>query len=222
MGRGGEHPLTSLLRGMQKLDRLRYTIEQGQKGVRPLLDDARCTIMRACIQQLTFFACNSTHEYLMSMDNHAYAGCENDERNTHYVHHRNREDWKFTIQRVNGKWRCIANPEDRFCWRNVRLGRPCPHILLVWCKLLRQTPCEFDLNDISKSFNKVFRRSTYMNWCADPFKPAPPPPEPCEVTMNDTIRNAVTKIGQKLVFMMMVTEDEHCNALKYLERLVNM
>ena len=202
---------------VKKLRRLQDAIEAAQSGTQPL-DGARYTIMRVCLQTLTYWVCRKIQFDLWSMDNHTYFS--DNEDGSHVVRHRREEAWYFTVTLRNDKWMCVS-PEGRRCWRNCRLGRPCQHILLVWAELLRRTPNELDLCTITRSFNRVYRRTAYADMHDNPYKQAPPPPTPTTLTVNSVTHNALAQTRTQLQFMLAVTEDKSCVSLQCLQALIN-
>ena len=157
---------------LQKLLEFQRTLVNNQKTSQKM-DDARYQILRVCTMQLTYWVSMKIKADLMAMDNHEYKYA--DDQDNHYVWHRRNEKYAFSVAKLNGQWICYA-PEGRRCWRNVRLGRPYQHVLLVWCQLLRTKRKSFKLDSISLAFNKVYRRTHYMTLHVDSYTKVPAAP----------------------------------------------
>lgn len=185
------------------------------------MDDARFLIMRSCVFQLTHWVCKKVYNDLMTMDNHSFSG--SDESGSYFVRHRTKSEWEFTV-RLNvfgDAWVCVA-PEGRKCWRNVRLGRPCQHILLVWRHLLQQKPQQMKLDTIVPSFNKVYRRNHYLTTTmSESYAALPPPPEASTLRVDGQTKHALSMTTQRLQFMVAVTGDVNCVTLEALQELIN-
>ena len=150
------------------------------------------------------------------MDNHSYKKTDG----VHVVWHARNPVYAFTVSRKNDRWVCTT-PDGRPCWRRSRLGRPCQHVLLVWCELLRCKPPKFRLTDITVNFNKVYRRAEYTTLTHDSFKLVPRAPEPCSLTVNATTKTALARLMSSLEFMVAVTEDSANVSIRCLQQLVN-
>ena len=186
---------------VQKLDKFQIQLISKQNTSKKM-DDARYKILRVCTMQLTYWVCMKIHQDLMAMDNHSYDSC--DDHDNYYVLHRRK--YQFCITLMNGRWCCYA-PEGRRCWRNCRLGRPCQHILLVWCHLLRTNPKSFNLNSIPLSFNKVYRRSHYMVLREDSYRQVPPAPEPVRLSGSQVDQSVELRKTKKLLDYMVASAD---------------
>ena len=81
----------------QKLNAFKQELDRHQHGKDPW-DDARYTLLRCCIMRLTFFAVDTVHAALKAQDNHTYVPVDNDAN--HYVLHRCRRDWMFSVVRT--------------------------------------------------------------------------------------------------------------------------
>ena len=160
--------------------------------------------MRVCIQTLTFWVCKKVQKALWAMDNHDY-NLENTD-GSHSVYHRRNPKWYFTVSCRNDVWIC-ETPEATRCWRNVRLGRPCEHMLLVWATLLRGKNPLLKLEDITPSFNRVYHRTSYVNISSDVYMPVPPPPTPTSIHVTDATKSEVMKTQKMLQLMEAVTQD---------------
>ena len=87
--------------------------------------------------------------------------------------------------------------------------------------MLRANPPTLDLNTVEMSFHKIYRRATYADIGALPYTPAPPPPEPTTLKLNQSVKLQLNRTNQQLQFMVAVTEDTRCVSLLALQRLIN-
>ena len=211
------HPTIITYVTLQKLTAFQAKLVNRQKTAKAW-DDARYKILRVCSMQLTYWCVLKIQDDLMKMDNHHYAG--SDGANNFFVNHRNNEEWQFTVTKLHGKWICLA-PEGRRCWRNVRLGRPCQHMLLAWCNLLRLHDKTFQLKSVARAFNKVYRQTHYLIVLEDSFEQLPAAPEPVPLCVPSEARVQIQNTKKLLEYVTASAPGDGIYLLNCLQFILN-